>query len=332
MAPASTTALHCHALRRSSIHTISRHATTHLCLCRARVVTAGTAHGQSVTAAQLDSIIRRAVAEKHLIGVIGGHDAKREGGPRQGVRRSRLSHRRPGHAARTMFAIGSVTKQFTCQLRSLILAEQQKLSLKRSGRRSTIPISRAQGHHAARPRRAPVRLSRLLSARLRRSRDAEAADGGRDHHGIRHASARFRAAVALLVQQYGLSHPRPGGREGERRAVRVSSLARRIFTPLGLSRTAYEPAMRRRHGARVHVVRARRADARPNPRRRAGPATAGAIWSTPTDLLTWDHSLLDAQAALREVVRRAHDAAAADRRPHERLRLRRERERSRGRR
>ena len=72
-------------------------------------------------------------------------------------------------------------------------------------------------------------------------------------------------------------------------------LSRKIFSPLNLSRTAYEPAP---PSAGADVARgytsfalADPVAAVPEAQGWAGPA--GAIWSTPADLLTWDRSLLD---------------------------------------
>ena len=82
---------------------------------------------QTANAAQLDSIIRKAVVEKHIVGLSVGvmQNGKVVLAKGYGVRD--LSSRDPV-TPETMFAIGSVTKQFTCSA-LLMLAEQKRLSL-----------------------------------------------------------------------------------------------------------------------------------------------------------------------------------------------------------
>src|SRR5206468_610455 len=94
--------------------------------CAALVITARAAYGQSVTAAQLDSIITQAVAEKHVVGLSVGVMQNGRVVLAKGYGVSDVSSRAPV-TPQTMFAIGSVTKQFTCSL-ALMLAEQGKLS------------------------------------------------------------------------------------------------------------------------------------------------------------------------------------------------------------
>ena len=91
------------------------------------VLAATAAGGQTPNAAQLDSIIRRAVADKHLVGLSVGvmHDSKVILAKGYGVRTLGSTD---SVTPRTMFGIGSVTKQFTCSA-LMILAEEKKLSL-----------------------------------------------------------------------------------------------------------------------------------------------------------------------------------------------------------
>ena len=88
---------------------------------------ARTCSAQAVNAAQLDSIIRRAVADKHLVGLSVGvmQDGKIVLAKGYGVKTLGTTD---SVTPRTMFAIGSVTKQFTCSA-LMILAEEKKLSL-----------------------------------------------------------------------------------------------------------------------------------------------------------------------------------------------------------
>src|SRR5438477_9455703 len=91
------------------------------------VVAGAQGRSQTVNAAQLDSIIRKAVVEKHIVGLSVGvmQNGKVVLAKGYGVRD--LSSRDPV-TPETMFAIGSVTKQFTCSA-LLMLAEQKRLSL-----------------------------------------------------------------------------------------------------------------------------------------------------------------------------------------------------------
>jgi D-alanyl-D-alanine carboxypeptidase len=85
------------------------------------------AGAQAVNPATIDSIIRKAVAEKHVVGLSVGvmQNGKVILAKGYGVRD--LATHDPV-TPQTMFGIGSVTKQFTCTA-VLQLAEQNKLSL-----------------------------------------------------------------------------------------------------------------------------------------------------------------------------------------------------------
>jgi hypothetical protein len=114
---------------------------------------------------------------------------------------------------------------------------------------------------------------------------------------IRHRPLDFGRArdtrIVILV-----SHTRPRDREGERRAVR-RVIDKRIFTPLKLTRTAYEPASTTSAADSAGGTSFALADSPGLSPRRVG-GRAGAIWSTPTDLMTWDLSLLDHTVISRE--------------------------------
>src|SRR5439155_13140141 len=71
-------------------------------------------------------------------------------------------------------------------------------------------------------------------------------------------------------------------------------LGHRVFTPLHLERTAYEPpSTTAADMARGYTSFALADPIRAEPEGRGWAGPAGAIWSTPTDLLTWDLSLLN---------------------------------------
>ncbi len=173
---------------------------------------------QEVTAAQIDSIVRRAVAEKGIVGLS------------VGVMRDGRVILAKGYGVRDRTTNDTVTTAHDVRHR---LGDEavHVLAAPDAGRRASAVAERScrevrsathagEGHHAPRRRRTPLGISRLLSAGFRRPGDAEAAAGGRDHRRVRDASARFRAAFAILVQQHGVPHPRPRDRAGEPRAVR----------------------------------------------------------------------------------------------------------------
>src|SRR5581483_7448418 len=80
-----------------------------------------------VNAAQIDSMIRATVADKHLVGLSVGVAQDGKVVLAKGYGLKTLG----GHdsvTAETMFAIGSVTKQFTCSS-VLLLAQDGKLTM-----------------------------------------------------------------------------------------------------------------------------------------------------------------------------------------------------------
>src|SRR5689334_20894439 len=88
---------------------------------------AATLHGAPVDTAVIDSLIRATVRERGLVGLSVGvaQDGKIVFAKGYGV----LSlSRRDAITRETMFAVGSVTKQFTCSA-VLLLAQDGKLSL-----------------------------------------------------------------------------------------------------------------------------------------------------------------------------------------------------------
>jgi CubicO group peptidase (beta-lactamase class C family) len=66
-----------------------------------------------------------------------------------------------------------------------------------------------------------------------------------------------------------------------------------IFTPLKLERTKYEPAPNGADMATGYTSFGLSDPIEAVPEAKGWAGAAGAIWSTPTDLLTWDRSLLD---------------------------------------
>jgi D-alanyl-D-alanine carboxypeptidase len=90
-------------------------------------VSVGAQQPAPIDSAQIDSIIRRHITDKHIIGVSVGI---MQNGRVAFARGYGTADRETARAVtpRTMFAIGSVTKQFTCSA-VLLLQEQKKLSI-----------------------------------------------------------------------------------------------------------------------------------------------------------------------------------------------------------
>ena len=119
----------------------------------------------------------------------------------------------------TPFAVGSVTKQFTCAC-ILLLAEEGKLSVDDKVAKYYPELDQCRRYLALRPDDPHLGICRLLSARLRRPPAARSRSSRRPAGGVRRGQARLRAGRALVVQQYRLHAPGPCGREGQREAVR----------------------------------------------------------------------------------------------------------------
>lgn len=253
---------------------------------------ARTVSAQAPMAGQLDSIITKAVADKHIVGLSVGvmHEGKLVLAKSYGVRD--ISSKSPV-TANTMFAIGSVTKQFTCSA-VMMLAEEHKLAL-------SDPVSK-------------------YFPNLTRAKDITLLDlgghlsGYHDYYPLDFVDREMQKASSPdeIINEYATkpldfeprshySYSNTGflilGRVVEKTSGDSFGhfLSKRIFTPLHLERTAYEPA-NPTSGADMATgytsfglsdpIRAE-----PEGKGWAGPA--GAIWSTPTDLLTWDLALME---------------------------------------
>ena len=253
---------------------------------------AAPAGSQTVNAAQLDSIIRKAVVEKHIVGLSVGvmQNGKVVLAKGYGVRD--LASRDPV-TPETMFGIGSVTKQFTCTA-LLMLSEQKRLSL-------TDPVS-------------------IWFPTLTRAKEITLIDlgghlsGYRDYYPLDFVDQEMQkpATADQIITEYATrpldfaprsrySYSNTGFLILGRVIEKVSGepfgafIGKRIFTPLKLTRTVYEPVAPTSVGnmARGYTSFGLADPIPADPEARGWAGSAGAIWSTPTDLLTWDTSLLD---------------------------------------
>ena len=240
--------------------------------------------------ASLDSLIRRAIADKHFVGLSVGVMQNGKVVFAKGYGTRSLA---PGDSVTptTMFGIGSVTKQFTCSS-VLLLAEEGKLSLKDHVAKYVPNVTRA----------ADITLLDL----------GQHVSGYRDYYPLDFVDREMAktATADEIIQEYA-ARPldfEPGTRWSYSNTnflilgkvvEKVSGesfgafLARRIFTPLAMRHTRYEPAATDSGLARGYTSFALDAPAPATPEAQGWAGAAGAIWSTPTDLLAWDLALVD---------------------------------------
>jgi CubicO group peptidase (beta-lactamase class C family) len=238
----------------------------------------------------IDSIVRKNIAEKQIIGVSIGI---MQNGKVVFARGYGLADRAASRAVtpRTMFAIGSVTKQFTCTA-VLMLQEQHKLSLHDPVAKYFPQLTRA----------ADITLLDL-GGHL---------SGYRDYYPLDYVDREMAHAASAdeIIQRYATrpldfeprsrwSYSNTGflilGRVVEKTSGEAfgSFLTKHIFTPLKLTRTAYQPARTGTDMAQGYTSFALAPPIVAQPEATGWAGAAGAIWSTPTDLLRWDLSLLN---------------------------------------
>ena len=239
---------------------------------------------------QVDSIIRRNIADKHIIGVSVGIMQNGQVVFARGYGVANIPARAPV-TPRTMFAIGSVTKQFTCSS-LLMLQEQRKLSI-------NDPVSK-------------------YFPGLTRAKDITLKDlgghlsGYRDYYPLDYVDREMARAEPgdTIIARYATrpldfeprsrwSYSNTGflilGRVIEKVSGQPigSFFTSHIFTPLKLERTQYEPVPNGADMATGYTSFGLSEPIEAVPEAKGWAGAAGAIWSTPTDLLTWDLSLLN---------------------------------------
>lgn len=239
---------------------------------------------------QVDSIIRKHIADKHIIGVSVGimQDGKVAFARGYGV-----ADRETGRAVtpQTMFGIGSVTKQFTCSA-VLMLEEQKKLSMRDPVSKYFPALTRAKditlldlgGHlsgyrdyypldYVDREMAAPASADTIINRYATRQLDFEP----RSRYSYSNTGFLILGRVVEKVsgQPFGLF------------------LNTRIFQPLKLARTQYQPGPRVADLARGYTSFGLADQIPAEPEAEGWAGAAGAIWSTPTDLLAWDLALLN---------------------------------------
>jgi D-alanyl-D-alanine carboxypeptidase len=244
----------------------------------------------AVNAADLDSLIERVVKEKQLVGVSVGvmQDGKVVLAKGYGLRS--LEPKEPVTPT-TMFPVGSVTKQFTCSA-TLLLAEDGKLSMRDPVAKYVPTATRANditlldlGQHVSgyrdyypldfvdREMQKPESADTIIARYATRPLDFD--PGTRWSY----SNTNFLILGKAIEQA-------SGQKEGE-------FLKQRIFTPLGMTRTAFDPPSADTGMIKGYTSYALAAPSIVVPEATGWVGAAGAIWSTPTDLLKWDLALMD---------------------------------------
>lgn len=193
--------------------------------------------------------------------------------------------------ADTAFGIGSVTKQFTCAC-ILLLAEEGKLSV----------MDQVAKYYPNLTRAGDITLLDLMNH----------TSGYPDYYPLDFLDTRMRTPISpdALLSQYagGKLDFEPGTRWSysntgfvllARVVERVSGqpmgefLAKRIFGPLGMAHTMYEPSADDPRVAWGYASFALSPPSQVPPEAPGWLGGAGAICSTPTDLAKWDLALMD---------------------------------------
>jgi CubicO group peptidase (beta-lactamase class C family) len=243
-----------------------------------------------VNVAWLDSLAKGYVAQKHLVGlsVAVAQDGKIVFARGYGF--ASLAD----HAAvtpLTKFAIGSVTKQFTCAA-VLLLEESGRISM-------SDPVSKYF------PQLTQAREVTLLDL-------GNHVSGYRDYYPLDFVDREMgqRTTADSVIAEYA-TRPldfAPGTRWSYsntnflilgRVVEKVSGVSfgtfldQHIFTPLDMRATVYDPAPGGPGMASGYTSFALGAPASVAPEGAGWAGMAGALWSTPSDLLSWDLALVD---------------------------------------
>jgi D-alanyl-D-alanine carboxypeptidase len=244
----------------------------------------------SLAPADLDAFVQATVAAQRAIGVTVGIMQDGRVIFAKGYGLARVADNTPV-SPETLFAVGSVTKQFTCAV-ALQLEQERKLSFDDPVAKYAPALTRARditvrdiggmvsGYRdyypldfVDRPMAAPRPSGEIVRDFASRPLDFE---------------PRFRYSYSntgyLLLGQIA---EHAGGEPF------ATQLERRLFRPLGLAHTRYEPA-RGGDGMAEGYTPLGLGDAEPAiPEGEGWIGAAGGIWSTPTDLLVWDLALME---------------------------------------
>lgn len=246
----------------------------------------------SLDPADLDRFVAATVAAQHAIGVTVG--VMRDGQVifARGYGLADIAAKTPV-APDTLFAVGSVTKQFTCAV-ALQLQEEGKLSFDDRVAKYAPSLTRAgditvrdiagmvSGYRdyypldfVDRPMAAPRPSAEIVAEFASRPLDFEP----RSRYSYSNTGYLLLGRIAEIA-----------GREPF-----AAALERRLITPLGLRHTRFEPA-RGGPGMAEGYSPIGLGPVEPAvPEGQGWIGAAGGLWSTPTDLLAWDLALMSGQ-------------------------------------
>ena len=239
---------------------------------------------------EIDTLIQRVVAEKRLVGLNVGvmQDGKVILAKGYGYRS--LDPKLPVTPT-TMFGIGSVTKQFTCSS-ALLLEQDRKLSMN----------DRVAKYFPTATRGNDITLLEL----------GQHVSGYRDYYPLDFVVREMAKPepTDTVIARYA-TRPldfEPGSRWSYSntnflilgKAIEAASgksvaefMKERIFTPVGMTRTAFDRIPNDTNTASGYTSYALADPTTVAPEAQGWIGAAGAIWSTPTDLLAWDLALID---------------------------------------
>ncbi len=241
-------------------------------------------------AAAIDSLIQRVVADKGLVGLSVGVMQNGKVVLARGYGYRSLDPKLPVTPT-TMFGIGSVTKQFTCSA-ALLLQQDGKLSMQDKVAKYVPTATRANditllelGQHVSgyrdyypldfvvREMAKPEPTDTVIARYATRPLDFE--PGSRWSY----SNTNFLILGKAIEQASGKDV--------------ATVFKERIFGPVGMTRTAFDRVPGDTNTANGYTSYALAAPSAAAPEGQGWIGAAGAIWSTPTDLLAWDLALID---------------------------------------
>ncbi len=244
----------------------------------------------SLSATDLDSFVSAVIKEQKAIGVTVGVMQNGKVIFAKGYGMSNTKTQTPV-TPETLFAVGSVTKQFTCSV-ALQLEQEHKLSFDDRVGKYVPSLTRAKditirdlGNHVSgyrdyypldfvdRPMAKPLPSGEIVKTFASRPLDFE--PGSRYSY-----SNTGYLLLGEIIEKAG----------GEPMAT---ALERRLFKPLGLTHTRYEPKRGEPALADGYTPLGLGAAELSIPEGEGWIGAAGGIWSTPSDLLAWDLALMD---------------------------------------
>ena len=243
-----------------------------------------------IDSAEVDSLIRKAVADEHMVGLSVGIAQNGNIVFARGYGKANLAGGDPV-TPETRFAVGSVTKQFTCST-MLLLDEAGQLSMEDQVAKYYPNLTRA-GDISLR------QLGGMVS-------------GYRDYYPLDYVDTEMQKATPTdsIITEYAT---RPLDFDPDSRwsysntnflilgqiAAKVTGkpigalIKEKILDPVGMSHTRFAPDRSEAGLATGYTQFALGAPIEAEPEAEGWVGAAGAIWSTPTDLLTWDLALVN---------------------------------------